>query len=151
LKNDSEQDLTYHIEIHDLFDNKIIDQDVKGTQFTIDLSQDKFKKIPGFTYTITTLENTKIKSGEHALHKLKTAQRSEIETELTDLNAADDTALGNLILARFYEEKELLAHAIYAYEKALTVSDLEQYRNLYKAFLDRNYLSKESRETLADE
>lgn len=142
--------ITYHVKIKDAFDNFVLDEETTDTEVVLNLGEAKFKVSPLFLYTIKVVEFPNIISDEHGLHKMKKYEEQKVEDELASLNVDTSSALGNLILARFYEDKDLLAHAINAYEKAIKISSMKSYKHLYESFLERNYLTKESRATLED-
>ena len=133
-------------------------QDFMGTELdrveseepvvTIDLSGEKYADAPAVTYYAYVNDNPKARSPEYAMQLMKGAKAKKIKENASAL-AEDDSPLGHLILARYFEEQGLHANAIYAFERAMEKSEgNERYEQMYQAYLDRNYLSKKSKKRL---
>lgn len=141
----------YTFVVTDFMGDKLATIESKEPMVTIDLSEKKYAQAAGaITYYAYVNDNPKAKSADYVLDLIKGAEAKQIADDASTL-AADDSALGHLILARFFEEKGLHANAIYAYETALKKSENnEMYEQVYQAFLDRNYMSKKSKKSMKD-
>lgn len=65
----------------------------------------------------------------------------QVKSELAEMNLGDATALNKYILAGFYEQKNLLIDAIWAYEQAVQLApDVDTYKEAYHEFLLRKQL-----------
>lgn len=82
----------------------------------------------------------RIKSEELAITKLRTNEEKAILAEMSQL-PQEPTALNKLILARFFEDKGLIANALTAYDEAVALQPTIQYQQYYAAFLDGYQLS----------
>lgn len=153
--SDANGEGNYKIMISDLSDNVIFTQQTQSTATTIDISKDpKLAEQQQLIVKVVPLD----KDGKerisaqaivgNAIMRMSSEEMKELQNELQNITSKNQapSALTKLIEARFFEEKELYADAIYAYEKAIELSDgTEQYKRIYEFFLDRNGLSKEAR------
>lgn len=65
----------------------------------------------------------------------------QVKSELAEMNIGEATALNKYILAGFYEQKNLLIDAIWAYEQATQLApDVDTYKEAYNEFLLRKQL-----------
>jgi hypothetical protein len=144
----------YKVIISDLSDNVLLNKVVNDRAATINLTEGKLASEEQLLIKVVPVGKDgkeKISANTvdgNAIVRLDQDTRSSIEAELASLIPAEHkgTALGKLIEARFYEDRELYVDAIRAYEQAIVISSgTEQYKRIYQYFLDRNLLSKESR------
>jgi hypothetical protein len=144
----------YKVQILNLNDEILFTGDFKEEQASIDLAANpKLSKEAVLVCKVYPLD----KSGNSlegsavdgdALVRLDESEVKEINTELVSITKDNQaTALGKLIEARFFEDKELYADAIHAYEEAMKMSGgTEQFRKFYQFFLERNGFTKETNE-----
>lgn len=84
------------------------------------------------TYSINRLDERNAKDK---------ATVQQLRSELSELGIDQSSAIGQYILAGFYEQKALLLDALMAYDRAIRLApDVETYRESYKEFLLRNQL-----------
>ena len=142
----------YKVQIANLSDETLYSGEVKGDMTTIDLSSNPklskegvlITKIIPLDASGSPLENVGTIDGV-AISRLEEGESKEISTELGTINKDNQGALGKLIEARFFEDKELYADAIHAYEEAIKISGgAEQFKKIYQFFLERNSLTKET-------
>ncbi len=143
----------YKVEISNLNDEILFTGDFKGEQASIDLaSNPKLSKESVFVCRIFPLdkEGKRLETNVEgdALVRLDESEVKQINTELVSITKDNQaTALGKLIEARFFEDKELYADAIHAYEEAMKISGgTEQFKKFYQFFLERNGFTKETNE-----
>lgn len=112
----------------------------------VDMSDEKFANAMGaIMYHAYVNDNPELASVDYVLQPMKGDTAREISQNVEELSA-DNSAVGKLILARFFEEHGMHANALYAYEQALELSDQDaRYESMYQSFLDRNYLSKQKK------
>ncbi|GAB4338142.1 MAG: hypothetical protein OHK0038_16790 [Flammeovirgaceae bacterium] len=120
----------------------IFEQVVEGMSITLDLNDKRFAKEENLVYYCEAVGRKGIDSPEQILLKVTDNEAKEINSRLSEVEKSD---LSNIVKAQIFEEKEMYANAINAYEEAIKSNDSEQFQNLYKAFLMRNNLSPESR------
>ena len=144
----------YRVQISNLSDETLYSAEIKDNQTTIDLSSNPklakesvvITKIVPLDKNGKELETTATIDGD-AITRLEESESKVIATELTSINKDNQGALGKLIEARFFEDKELFADAIHAYEEAIKISGgTEQFKKIYQFFLERNGLTKETSE-----
>jgi hypothetical protein len=83
-------------------------------------------------------------SKEQLLVKIKGNEAKEVNNRLAEVEKSE---MSSIVKAQIFEEKEMYANAVNAYEEAIKSNDSEQFQNLYKAFLMRNNLSPEAKAT----
>lgn len=111
---------------------------------TLDLSDEKFASQQALKHKVVALgkDGQEWESEEYAIQPLANDKSLEITQDLASLSS-DNSALSKLIVAKYFEERGLTANALYAYEEAVRLSESnEMYKNMYQAFLDRNYLRR---------
>lgn len=138
-------DATYKVIFKNMFDEVVYEMETNDQHLTVDLADAKFAATKAVKYVVQLKSNPSIASASGNLKKLSADKAAAIDTDVKDL-MADNSAISKLILARYFEDKGLIGNAITAYEEALKISSTDQYQEMYRAFLDRNYLSKKSRE-----
>lgn len=144
-KLDKDQAIQYTFVVKDLLGNLVSSTTTKEKAITLDLTDPKYSS-KHLMYRVHALSDAgqKWKSEERLLEPLKKSEAMKINQDLESL-AADNSALSKLIVAKYFEEKGLVANAMYAYEEAVKLSNSnDMYTNMYQAFLDRNYLRKKS-------
>ncbi|MGB0523502.1 MAG: hypothetical protein ACPGJS_11115 [Flammeovirgaceae bacterium] len=137
------QVVKYMFHLEDLFGQVIKTFETDKAKITIDLSEEALSG-KHMKYQVVAMGDNgqKWTSSKYMLEPMKTAESLKIKQDLESI-AADNSALSKLIVAKYFEEKGLVANALYAYEEAVKLSNAnDMYKNMYQAFLDRNYLRK---------
>ncbi|TAH18678.1 MAG: hypothetical protein EAZ08_10840 [Cytophagales bacterium] len=144
----------YRVQIFNLNDEVLYTNEFKQEQATIDLASNPklmkesvlvCKVIP-LSKDNKELENAATVDGD-AIVRLEEGESKQISVELGAVTKDNQTALGKLIEARFFEDKELYADAIHAYEEAIKISGgTEQFKKVYQFFLERNGFTKDTNE-----
>jgi len=125
--------------------------ETKEPSVTIDINSEKYQGLMGnaIKYYVYANNDPKKASVEYVIEVMTPAKSASIREDVAMLSE-DNSALGKLILARYFEDQGLYANAMYAYEEAVKMSEEdEQYKSMYQAFLDRNYLSKKGKKEAA--
>lgn len=144
----------YKVQLFNLNDEILFATEVKEMQATIDLTANPklskegviIAKVIPMDKNGKEFETAAMIDGD-AISKLEENESKEITTQLVSINKDNQGALGKLIEARFFEDKELYADAIHAYEEAIKISGgTEQFKKLYQFFLERNGFTKEANE-----
>ncbi len=129
----------YKFVVRNAFRQIVHEQETGNNFVSLDLADEKFKNEKALTCSVVALGKEGVTSDEIALKKLKHKDAEEVKSALASL-PTEETALNKIIMARYFEDKGLVANAIYAYETATRLSDLEQYKQMYQDFLKRQEL-----------
>jgi hypothetical protein len=135
----------YLVTVTDMYNNVLFTEETEEPNFVIDLTDPRYKGERSVLYQISVIEEGKesIKSEPNNIKRVNAKEAKKYITEAEQIG--DDSALGYLIRAQYFEEKQLLADAIAAYHKAMSLEpDVETYKILYEGFLDRNKMTKSS-------
>lgn len=129
----------FMLSVRDRFDNEVMKKNVKGNNITIDLTESAFARDNFYIFNISIEDNPTIKSGDFAFQLLSEEKADEIKNEVAllkqELNTESSLA-DRILLASFYEERGLFIEAQQAYEQAMPEgNDIEEFQNMYKAFL----------------
>ncbi len=155
LKEDAsfKKDLTaYKIIFYNISEDIIHEQVVPEELIEVDFSQGKLAQESMLLMKIIPLDkngsyiiNPQTIDGE-MIAKIDEQKQKEIMQDLNKIRQGkhSNTAFGKLLEARFLEEHELYAEAMYAYEQALKLSyEAESYAKLYDYFYERVFVKKE--------
>jgi len=143
----------YTVYFTDLADAVLHTESISKDDLTVDLNSEKLKSQAMFIIKVVpvkqdgTLAEPLGNIDGNVVEKVDAETMKSIKEELATINepGVEPSALSKLIEARFFEEKELYSDAIASYEKVLELSGgLEAYNEMYKSFLYRNNLTKES-------
>lgn len=134
----------YIIEINNMFGDKIIDVTTRDTSINLKLS-DKFEK----NYVINIRCGDKKcygpenKSDSYNIKYLSESDLNTIRNEANNLN--DNTSIGYLLLANYYETNGLIIDAIWAYEQCIKLNpEISFFKNSYYSLLERSSLLKKN-------
>ncbi|WP_154657142.1 hypothetical protein [Hugenholtzia roseola] len=135
----------YLVTVTDMYNNVLFTEETAEPNFVIDLTDPRYKGERSVLYQISVMEEGKesIKSEPNNIKRVNAKEAKKYVTEADQIG--DNSALGYLIKAQYFEEKQLLADAVAAYHKAMSLEpDVETYKILYEGFLDRNKMTKNS-------
>lgn len=112
------------------------------------------------TFVVMNIEKLNLKHGEHYYWKvslkdhstgeedaqpftvLDNNTRKAIQHDLKAFSEEENNPLNKIMLARYYEGKDLIMDAMKAYQEAINMSpDVVEYRELYAMFLDRHEMT----------
>jgi hypothetical protein len=127
------------VTIRDRFDKEIASKKVSGNYLDFDLNDLVLIRDNYYILNISIEDNPIIKSEEFAFQLLSEAKTNEIKNEVAmlkqELNTESSLA-DRIILASYYEEKELFIEAKQEYEHTIPEAiDIQDYQNIYNAFL----------------
>lgn len=114
------------------------------TEIQLDLSDPIYADISNINVEVSTIYKGELARRAYGLRKLKGSKLQLFNNEIKEFTDTE-SPLGQIILARFYEDKKLFANAVHQYEKAIEVADIDQYKMLYNEFLKGNMMTKSSR------
>ena len=141
-----EEGASYDVTVKDMFDEVIYSSKVEDSKILLHLNVEKFAKQSLVIINIKQSDNENIDSGDYGIKKLSGDEANEIKSELQELIAqiGDKTnSLNSLILAEFYEQKNLIIDALTQYMKAVELSpDVDYFGEVYQEFKMRHRLDK---------
>lgn len=108
--------------------------------FTIGINEGKFQKDNLILVRVISKVTPGQGSKAYTIKKVRAAERSRISSAYDQVKGSIDqnTALGQYLLAGFYEENLLVIDALTAYHEAANLApDVELYKNAYEEFLKR--------------
>jgi hypothetical protein len=108
--------------------------------FTVSLTDEKLKKHNPILVRVVSKGTAGQGSKDYTIKKLRQTERDSIATAYDQVKGSIDqnTALGQYMMAGFYEENLLLIDALTAYHEAAKLApDVELYKTAYEEFLKR--------------
>ncbi len=129
----------YKLQITDLF-NTVFTETTADTNFVLNASSANLDRGVYYFWTVSSEKNPEIKSEETCIRFLSDKEAEEINGKLQDLLADVDenSALGKIITAAFYEQNNLIFDAKEQYKDAVAMApDVDEYLFLYMRFLKR--------------
>jgi hypothetical protein len=133
----------YTVTVRNMFDDELNKFDTPETNFHIDLADPKYSKETAVLIEVKSKSDSKAISKPRLIKKLSASEHATIKKSLDAISAdvAEQTALNKLILARFYEEHNLLIDAITSYEEAIKMApEVSLFLEEYQYFLTRHGL-----------
>lgn len=145
---------SYNVYLVDLADKIFKEYSTKEQTITISLHDSVLAEQKIFLAKVVYITNDSLRK-EYVLQnlsqidgivieKLDSADNQAITQEISQIQKPEAPILSQLVLANYFEEKELLIDARLAYIKLLEMKDLAIFRALYQNFLYRNRLTKEA-------
>jgi hypothetical protein len=135
----------YIVTVKDMFEEPIAKFETPEVSYALDLNNEKFKSQTAVFVEVSSKSEPKLASSRHYLKQMPAAEREKVKKSLDEIagDVSAETALNKLILARFFEENNLLMDAIGEYEKAVKLApDVPMYKEYYDDFLYRRGMRK---------
>lgn len=137
----------YVVLVKDMYEEVLTKFETPEISIKLDLNDPKFSAENAIFVEVSTKADVKIASARHYIKKMPAAEKERIiklRTEVIgDVAETEETALGKIYLARFYEENGLLIDAIGEYEAALKLApDVPFFKENYDDFLYRRGMKK---------
>lgn len=135
----------YVVSILNLFEEEIMKIETPERSATIDLADPKLAGESNLLVEVYSKADRKVASKQHMIKKMSTAEKEKVKKSLGEIigEVTEPTALNKLLLAGFYEEKNLIIDAIAAYEEAIKLApDVPTFQEAYDEFLLRQNLKK---------
>ncbi|HZI24283.1 MAG TPA: hypothetical protein VFD46_04365 [Chryseolinea sp.] len=133
----------YLVTVKNMFDDELNKFEISETSFQIDLNDAKYAKENAVLLEVKSKADPKAVSKTRLIKKLSPAEHATVKKKLAEAgpDITEQTALSKLILARFYEEQNLLIDAITSYEEAIKMApDVPTFVEEYGYFLTRHSL-----------
>ncbi len=139
----------YVVELKNLEEQVVFTTEVTDNSAVLDLTDVELKD-PAYLLSVRGKDSEDLVSKDALIKIIEDEDDvQEAEKELSGLKSELDLtqAVDNLVLARYYEEKEMYLNAVGCYEKALEIAPgVDSYQNAYTQFLQRINVSKASEE-----
>ncbi len=140
LRWESVQNGNFDMVIRDIQDKELLRKKVTENETFLDMSHESLINAKILLVHIEVEGASEVSSDTYALKRLSDTDRIQLEEEVRDVASGVNPA-ELLILAGFYESKNLLADAQMCYYKALKLApNIRGYRDAYDEFLLRNHL-----------
>lgn len=130
----------YKLIVRDRSMNVLEEVEVKDAECTLDLSKDVFQGHKMLTYSVEVAGNRSLASGLYAFTiKDLLSSDAEFSKEHKMLTEHGQSAMGKIVLAKFYEQNQLVSNAVTAYETAINLSEGDSpFQVLYDNFRHKN-------------
>lgn len=138
--NPGEVKAPYTVIFSNLMEEELGRYETTQPNFTIAINEGKFQNENQLLVRIVSKNTPGQGSKAYTIKRMKKADREKITTAYEQVKGSIDsgTALGQYLLAGFYEENLLLIDALTAYRQAATLApDVETYKTEYEEFLKR--------------
>ncbi|HEY0652934.1 MAG TPA: hypothetical protein VGD65_07390 [Chryseosolibacter sp.] len=135
----------YVVSVLNLFEEEIMKIETPEKTAKIDLADPKLAGEPNLLVEVYSKADRKVASKQHMIKRMSTAEKENVKKALSEImgEVTEPTALNKLLLAGFYEEKNLIIDAIAAYEEAVQLApDVPTFKEAYDEFLLRQNLKK---------
>lgn len=130
----------YKIVVTDLF-NSVYSTETSDTSIVLNVKDAKLDKDVYYFWTVSALNETDMKSEESCVRFLSDSEVKEVNSNLQELLADIDenSALGRIIKATFFEKHNLIFEARQQYINAIDIApEVDEYKFLYMRFLKRS-------------
>lgn len=132
----------YEVVLKNMFDEEIKRVDVKGHSIAVDFAKEPFASERLIIVTVKAKDDEQLASNDYGIKKMTEKEYSKVKKEFESIqHISEGSTLENLLIASFFEEKNLLIDAIARYQKAITEHpEMGDFQLLYEDFLFRNGL-----------
>ena len=134
----------YKVVVKNLYDGVLINTPTSGNRIKIDFSSSEIGKEKTILVQIFDQADEDSYSQQIAIVKLDDKQRKNLSKVFKDLSEGIDqeSALGQYLMAGFYEESKLILDALNSMQKAVKLApDVDFFTEAYQEFLLRNQLN----------
>ncbi|WP_448520357.1 hypothetical protein [Rhodoflexus sp.] len=146
--SDVQPNESYEVQVSDLSDQLLYSSRTREQHLLLDLKSEQLSGQPYLIVKVIPVDQAsgKIKIGAeqidgNILVRPQGEALTNLQRELAEIRKefGNNSAIGKLIEANFFEENDMIAEALNAYESALAISgQTPQYEEMYQAFLIRN-------------
>lgn len=135
-------DATYVVTVQNIFDEEIFKSETDGNAVSLDFTSDQMKNDEGlYIVSVATKENPDISSKKYGIMKLSGDDAAAYTEGLDELKSEvpEDSPLGKVIYASYYEENGLVLDALTAIEEAIQMNpEVEDFKVMRKDIIERN-------------
>lgn len=128
----------YVVTVKDMFEEPITKFETPEISFTLDLNDPKLASQTAIFVEVNSKADPKLGSSRYYIKPMPAAERDKVKKQLDETlgDVSEETAVNKLMLARFFQENNLLIDAIGEFEKAVKLApDVPEYKNYYDDFL----------------
>jgi len=136
-------DKTYILSVNNMFGELLKQFETSSNQLQLDLSQDEFVNQKLFIVNVSVKNDNSVISNDIGIEKLFGEKVALIKQEVAQLSEEvnSKSALGQIVIASYFEHQDLLVDATYHYQEAIKIApDVPDFETMYHAFLIRNGL-----------
>ena len=135
------EDPTYIIKVKGIFEDLLMEEELKGNEYILDLNHPALKDETMFVVTISSKEEEETVSKEFALDRLSEEEARKYDQEVMEIRESlgQLSPLDHIVLASYYEGKGLIVDANTSYLMAIKLSpEVPDIAELYDLFKDRH-------------
>jgi hypothetical protein len=135
----------YEVTVKNMFDEVIAVREVRTPHLELDFAENVFSGETLFIINVRDVDNPRIRSRDYGIKRLSGMEAEAVRRDLEPVlqTVIEGTALGDLLIASFFEERRLLIDASTCYKKAIDISAFpKNYEQLYAMYLRRNRLNQ---------
>ncbi|MEM9391406.1 MAG: hypothetical protein AAGA02_13085 [Bacteroidota bacterium] len=135
----------YKVTIRNMFDDTLMEIETNENGIEVDMTDEKLAKENVLLIEVSDGNDPTRKTESKAVRRLSEDKTTQIKDQLDALmeGVEEVTALNKFILAGFFEENNLLADALTAYQEAINMApEVDTFKEAYEEFLYRNAMLK---------
>lgn len=130
------------VELQDMFEDVLAKYETPNNSYTLDLSDPKLagRDLNAIMVLITQKESAKNRSSVKILKRLSAEEEKKVKAAYAaEVPVLDDgTALSKVLIASFYDEKNLVVDALTAYQEAVQLApDVQNFKDYLEDFMVR--------------
>lgn len=132
----------YVFEISNRMGTPIYTKETKDTFVVMNIEKLNLKHGEHYYWRVSLKDNNTGEEDAQPFTVLDNNTRKAIQHDLKSFSEEENNPLNKIMLARYYEGKDLIMDAMKAYQDAIKMApDVVEYRELYAMFLDRHEMS----------
>ena len=135
----------YKVTIRNMFDDTLMEIKTNENGIEVDMTDEKLAKENVLLIEVSDGNDPTRKTESKAIRRLSEDKTTQVKDQLDALmeGVEEVTALNKFILAGFFEENNLLADALTAYQEAINMApEVDTFKESYEEFLYRNAMLK---------
>ena len=135
----------YKVTIRNMFDDTLMEIKTNENGIEVDMTDEKLAKENVLLIEVSDGNDPTRKTESKAIRRLSEDKTTQVKDQLDALmeGVEEVTALNKFILAGFFEENNLLADALTAYQEAINMApEVDTFKEAYEEFLYRNAMLK---------
>lgn len=143
--NSVSEQANYIVSVKNIFDEELLSAETTKPYIQLNLDDENLASEQLIIINIKVKDNPDLFSPEYGIERLSDDQKEEMMASLAQLKSeiSNDSPLGKLVLASYFEDNGLTLDALTQYEAILEQApEVEDFKMLYGEFLIRNGLSK---------
>ncbi|MEM6525992.1 MAG: hypothetical protein AAGF85_12610 [Bacteroidota bacterium] len=136
---------SYKVTIKNMFEDILLEVETNENGIEVDMTDEKLAKENVLLIEVADGADPTRKTESKAVRRLSEDKTEQVKNQLDALmeGVEEVTALNKFILAGFFEENNLLADALTAYQEAIDMApEVDTFKEAYEEFLYRNAMLK---------